>query len=715
MTDRTPLQLSTPTLQQSALTPDATDAERLHDILYGWWKGPKRASWMTGCSEPKYLDLPEYSYSAALLADHLAGRETYAGVLGIGGMARAGCKDYDSADEAEILAALDTATAKGITAAAFILTDPAGGHTGGHLWTFYDRPYTVADILAQLRTIPRSGKGEDYPSGNNIRYPFGYHKVKRTRGDLVLPDGRRFHLDNPAELAAGLAAFLALPKNGKPEPAPISDARGTSGQAWGQAYQSEQWVNLPDGEPLWHSAYVAAVASRPGREPLAALLRGERAVITKKDDTLDDSDSAQIAALVYNLMSGNVCEPQIRAMALYLKPQIRPNKNLEHYKAHVDAELVRYRPRHYNPQPIRYLGPARQEAPQTLPEAQHKPEPKSRARKDRPQRVAGHLGYLAWLRTQSDPQSGGVQLSQRQCAERLGCNVRTIKRYEKQLGATIERHVFARRQAGCLFILAPDVVTTSPADVVIVEPVSAQPHAENALPAPVQEEHPRPLAPAPDPVAPAPQSPAELRRWCVDALDRLADAGARPSFARVRKYVLCDADGRPVNLATLKAVYANEMDRRRWARNDAREAKKAAALPSGALRKRSQNIASQAATMHRKADPRAPIWTRRAGIYAAEEARRDAAAEQLDAERFRDDLGYSAAQQAELLDQVDRVVRRRPARTPVAARPAGGRSAAGVFPPSGNSPIEPPAAVGTPSSLLAGIRRYHAAQAAGGD
>jgi hypothetical protein len=96
-------------------------------------------------------------------------------------------------------------------------------------------------------------------------------------------------------LIAGIDAFVSLPRNGKPEPMPSGDTR-TSGAAWGDAYKPDEWENLPDGGPLWHSAYVAAVASRPGREPLTALLRGDRAVIVKKDDTIDDSDSAQIAA-----------------------------------------------------------------------------------------------------------------------------------------------------------------------------------------------------------------------------------------------------------------------------------------------------------------------------------------------------------------------------------------------------------------------------------
>jgi hypothetical protein len=55
---------------------------------------------------------------------------------------------------------------------------------------------------------------------------------------LVLQDGRRFDLDTPEGLEAGLVAFLALPLNGEPEPAPHSDARA-SGQAWGEHYKAE--------------------------------------------------------------------------------------------------------------------------------------------------------------------------------------------------------------------------------------------------------------------------------------------------------------------------------------------------------------------------------------------------------------------------------------------------------------------------------------------
>jgi hypothetical protein len=464
----------------------------------------------------KYLDLKNnYSLTRAMLAEHLAGRETYATTLAAAGTAWAGCKDYDAASDAEIIAAQDSATARGITTVAFLMPGKPGEHCGGHLWTFYNRPYAESDILAQLRTIPRKGKGEDYPSGNPIRLPFGVHKVKKTRGVMRLPDGRRFRLDIPAELAAGLEAFFALPLNGKPTPAEPGDARTSSGAAWGDAYKSEEWKNLPAGGPLWRSPYIARSAST--RPDLAKLVRGERVTLIR-DNTPDDSDSAQVAALAYNLRSADVDRAQAFGVADYLHQTLRPNKSIEHYRAHFAAEWERYKPAYYTGRVIRILGPEDGDAPSALPEAQHKAPRKSRARKDRPQRVAGAAGYLEWLRGQVDAQTDSVPLSQRQCAERLRCNVRTIKRYEQQLGDTIERRVYARRQAGCLFI-APDVVPTSLADVVIADVVIAHQDAANKQQPPTQVEHPAPLAPSPAAPDPEPEPDAwagiedEIAAW----------------------------------------------------------------------------------------------------------------------------------------------------------------------------------------------------------
>lgn len=694
-----------------------TPSDRLWTLLYGTWGPPRRASRMTGQSgqHRKYTDIAEYSFSRAQLADHLAGRSTYAATLGAAGTAWAGCKDYDSAGEAEILAALKQAAQRGITAAAFILLDPTGGHMGGHVWLFYDRPYPVADIRAQLRSLRRNGSGEDYPSGNPIRLPFGYHQVKQTRGTLVLQDGRRFRLDVPTELAAGLEAFFALPLNSKPEPAPADEAHSSSGAAWGDAYEPEEWNDLSDGGPLWRSPYIARAAST--RPDLAKLLRDERVTLTR-DNAPDDSDSAQVAALAFNLSSADIDRQQARAIADYLRPQLRPNKAIEHYRAHFDAEWERYKPAYYTGRKILILGPEDSEAPQALPAAEHTRPPKSRARKDRPQKVAGALGYLEWLRTQLDPQSGSVQLSQTRCAAALGCSVRTIKRYEKQLGAAIGRRVFARRQAGCLFILAPDVVTTSDADVVIGDAAMAQQHAPNAQPVAMEVEHPAAVSP------PGPVAPALLDALVGDAFDVLAEAQVKTTFARVRKLVLADAGDQVIDLDQVKRFYAVELKRRQWARRDQRDVEKARRMGRQALARMARSLATQAAAVfhalrHGQTLPdviafevngktyttRKPaqltarygnLLRRRAGIYAAEEARRDA----LEAQRL-GALGYTGAEQADMLAFLDDW-RGRPPRdigaaaeqAAIGARWANGDRGAGVLPLPAAALVDPSGIVG---------------------
>jgi hypothetical protein len=83
----------------------------------------------------------------------------------------------------------------------------------------------------------------------------------------------------------------------------------------------------------------------------------------------------------------------------------------------------------------------------------------------------------------------------------------------------------------------------------------------------------------------------------------------------------------------LRALRAPE----RWARQDAREMEKARALSLDALKRKSRTIASAAAQMHRKGDKRAPIWDRRAGVYARVEAEH----EQAEQERIERDRHVS--------------------------------------------------------------------------
>jgi hypothetical protein len=328
---------------------------------------------MTGRDKPKYMDIRgEYRFDVAMFRDHLNGRETYAVSLALAGYARAGCRDYDNASEAEMLAALRKASEQGLCAF-LILMPGAEGHQGGHLWCLFDDDVPVSDIRAALRRLP-GGKGELYPSGSRIRLPFGYHKLKQTRGALVLPSGERFDLDDQAQMRQAIGAVLNLPRNPAPEPA--SDAERRSDAAWGDAYKPEHWQDLPEGLPIWQSPRVERLSRLPFCAQLGQLLRGERVTLLQ-NGAPDDSDSAQVACLVFHLMGASFPEAEVRAVALALKDMLRPGRGLDHYRAHVDAEIERYRPRNYQPQATIAAGSVVIAAAPLQP-AQHKPRPRGR-------------------------------------------------------------------------------------------------------------------------------------------------------------------------------------------------------------------------------------------------------------------------------------------------------------------------------------------------
>jgi hypothetical protein len=72
----------------------------------------------------------------------------------------------------------------------------------------------------------------------------------------------------------------------------------------------------------------------------------------------------------------------------------------------------------------------------------------------------------------------------------------------------------------------------------------------------------------------------------------------------------------------LRQLVNNERTRRRYAKQDAKEAAKARAMRWSSLVKKSQALAGSAAQLRRSGNKRAPVWERMAGIYASEEARR---------------------------------------------------------------------------------------------
>jgi hypothetical protein len=337
---------------------------------------PRRIALMNGPGATrKYTDAPaRHILNHDDLTDHLNGRRTWAAtLLDKDRMARAGCRDYDGdGGQGEILGllALNRAKAVGLSAAAIIL----GGRA--HVWAFYAKPAPVADIAAQLKAVLPAGAGEIYPSGNNIRLPFGLHRIKGTRGVLVLQDGRRFTLDDPTEREAGLRTLLSLARNAAP---PVALA---AGRVQSEDSNSTIAVDMTrydgcseaHGALLWASKRLQVIIA--ASDHLQAIARGKR-VTVPRDGVPDDSDSAQLAALVYGLIRahrkgakpgvGALPEKEIRSIALFLRSQLRPDVTPTKYRWQIEYEIDRYRPEHYAPAPTTHLPGTPSPAPAHLP------------------------------------------------------------------------------------------------------------------------------------------------------------------------------------------------------------------------------------------------------------------------------------------------------------------------------------------------------------
>jgi hypothetical protein len=187
-----------------------------------------------------------------LLGEHLAGTETIAApLIGADGLARGGCLDIDAGGLPAVTAALDAASVCGF--AAFAITAPAvqpSDHDGGHLWLLLDQAADPARVRLAMQQISQLAKvnADIFPTQQDIRLPFGVHKRTGSRGTLMLQTGETFSLDDPGELAAGLAAVAALPRN------PVA-----------------LLPPLPQAEPA--GATPGSISRNPGESPIAAYNR----------------------------------------------------------------------------------------------------------------------------------------------------------------------------------------------------------------------------------------------------------------------------------------------------------------------------------------------------------------------------------------------------------------------------------------------------------
>lgn len=150
--------------------------------------------------------------TAGHAARHWHGTATYAApLIGADGMSTVGGADIDAGGLNAVRKVLDEATRRGVPAVAFL--QDGKEHSGGHVLSLIARPMNPGTVKAKMRTIFDAAgvKAELYPSGANLRLPFGYHTRNRTRGRMLLQDGTLYNLDDQAQRDTALRAWLALP------------------------------------------------------------------------------------------------------------------------------------------------------------------------------------------------------------------------------------------------------------------------------------------------------------------------------------------------------------------------------------------------------------------------------------------------------------------------------------------------------------------------
>jgi hypothetical protein len=323
--------------------------------------------------------------------------------------------------------------------------------------------------------------------------------------------------------------------------------------------------------------------------------------------------------------------------------------------------------------------------------------PISRARKDRPRRLDPPMLFA---RYQADPAL--CTLPRKGRAAKLGISTATLDRLEDILeGDFIRIDKAGKGLPGRVVLLVGSVINIpqpDPAAEVLSAPIAEAPRAApechetiNYNPQCIGETHPPPEAPRSLAVP-------SLRSLVALALD---DDG-RASLAKVQRYLSDNGFAGRWPAHAVKTVYEAERDRRRFVRQDAREAEKARKMSLKGLQRKGQALATAAAEYARTGQhKRAAAWRRRAGIYAAEEARRTVA----DQARFDAQLD-----QARLLADVAEV--RGPVQKPRAVARAVRVEPAPAGALSGGV-CSPQPTLGTVPSLLASIRAYHERRQAG--
>jgi hypothetical protein len=161
------------------------------------------------------------------LAEHLAGRATYAGVLiDHDGLAGTGVIELDhGSDQAagRVRAAAQTLSVRLFS----IVVRGAGDHDGSHSWALFAERAAPERIKALMQAIVAAAglpaETETWPNDANIRLPFGVHTHSRRRGRYVDTAGHTVDLDSADGVARALEAVYALEPNGPPPELPTPE------------------------------------------------------------------------------------------------------------------------------------------------------------------------------------------------------------------------------------------------------------------------------------------------------------------------------------------------------------------------------------------------------------------------------------------------------------------------------------------------------------
>lgn len=520
-------------------------------------------------------------------------------------------------------------------------------------------PWQEAVLLAEgAALLERSD-----PSGADAEQLIRIPDTRNTKPKCG-PDGWRVRLvfaDGPTYSRSALAkAFLP---NGLPTRKDAPGDRDASGAlnsgTFGTSYDPSLWEGITRDQGATFMASSRWGRIFEARPQLAILAQGGR-VTLYRDGAPDDTDSAQVATLICNLITsarkgrqpgdGAPPESEIRAVALFWKDTLRPGRTLEHFKAQIDYEIARYRPATYRPEPTAYTNARIADTPPALVESETK--------RGRPvgSKGAARLARLDLLCTllpvgadvQCKELARVTQVSERQITDdlkelrhsgrvqlrRIAHGYR-VESSEGKSAAAIGRdaaYTATERATSTGCTLAPPVPLAGESDAAPVAVVSveiseavadeAEPVEPTTAPAPGTPTGGASVLPLPAPAPPVLSRP-QLVALVRDAFD--AAPGRRITLAYVRRYVRLQDGGAAFDDGAIARTVASERQRRTAARASAtfdQLRAKARAMAPAALKRASQAAAGALVQAEKKRSPRVGYYRARACIFATEEARR---------------------------------------------------------------------------------------------